>query len=498
MKRGVILSILALSVVLRLYGLGGEAFWFDEATTLLVAERDPCSLVGLCSSDNVPPLYYLVLHFWLYAGTGEVWVRLLSVAFGVATVYMVWRLGNSLAGYPAGAYSSLIAAFSPVNIAYSREARMYSMVEFWVAASFLFLWAWVREGRRGRLAGCFLCSAAALYTHLFGVFIVLAQNVFVLFFSGVSLKSKRQWLVSQVCLLLLFMPWMVVVARQVQRIGEDFWLSKISLQSFLSLWHFLGTGCDFGDDYVVTALLNTPLVILFCSGLFCLLRRRKRAALMLSLWFFVPVVTAGVIGLIVPVWLNRYLLIVSPAYVILIGSALAGLRGRLRLLVSLLVIFILAISLHYRCSFVSRTRVRPAFDYIEERYRPGDCIIHHVLKGAGKRPVIFDGEGWATFTYFPSVIYHRGRYPEFLLSREPVPFYLRGELLDPGEVVTDFGMAAAGYERVWLVSWAKYEPVYGDEAVLALAGPDFHLVTSLKFPSPGNDIVTLYLLRHKS
>lgn len=494
MKRGVILSILALSVVLRLYGLGGEAFWFDEAMTLLVAERAPASIIELCSINNSPPLYHLTLHFWLYAGAGEVWVRLLSVAFGVATVYMVWRLGNSLAGYPAGAYSALIAALSPINIAYSREARMYSMVEFWAAASFLLLWAWVREGRRGRLAGCFLCSAAALYTHLFGIFVILAQNVFVLLFSGVSLKRKRQWLISQAFLCALFLPWMIVVARQVHRISEDFWLERMSLQSFLSLWHFLGTGGDFGDDYVVTALLNIPLVILFCLGLFGLFRRRKRAALMLSLWFFVPVVTAGVIGIFVPVWLNRYLLIVSPAYVILLGSAVAGLRGRLRVLVSFMVILVLAVSLHYRCSFVSRTRVRPAFDYIEARYRTGDCIIHHVLKGARKRPVVFDGEGWATFTYFPSVIYHRGRYPEFLLSSEGVPYYLRGELLRPGEVVFDFAEPAAGYDRVWLVSWAKYEPVYGDDAALSLAGPGFRLVTSLRFPSPGNDTISLYLL----
>ena len=495
MRRGLLLAILVLSVLLRLHGLGKDGFWFDEATTLLVAERGPGPIFKLCSGDNVPPAYHLALHFWLYGGRSEVWVRLLSVAFGVATVYVTWRLGNMLAGYPVGFYSALFVALSPANIAYSQEARMNSMAEFLVAASFLFLWAWVREGRgRRQIIGYCVCAAAAIYTHLFCLFVLMAQNVFVLFFSGLSSRKKAQWMFSQGCVLAVFVPWVFVVARQVQKVGEDFWLGRITPRAFLSLWHFLGTGGDFGDNYVLTALLNLPLLILFCAGLYSLFRRRPRPAAMLSSWLFVPVFSVGVTGIFFPLWLNRYFLVIFPAYALVIGFAVASLKSRLRNLIVLLVVLILAVSLHYQYVFVYKTRIKPAIGYIEGHYRPGDCIIHCVLKPRRKRPWRFDEAGWATFSYFPSIFYNRGRYPEFLLSREKVPFYLREDLLEPREVVSDFEHASAGYKRVWLVSWSKYEPQYGDEAALALAGHDFCLVTSLKFPSPGNDTVSLYLM----
>ena len=150
-------------------------------------------------------------------------------------------------------------------------------------------------------------------------------------------------------------------------------------------------------------------------------------------------------------------------------------------------IFVLAAN-----TVVSLFSIRPAYE------EPVDSLVHHVLKPAGKPRRKFDEDGWATFTYYPAIAYHGRKYPEFILARSKVSFYHWGSLLSPGEIVRDFESASSGYRRVWLVSWAKYEPLYGADAALNLAGPDFRLVTSLKFPSPGNDTVSLYLLERKS
>lgn len=493
MRRSLLLAVLAVAVLLRIYGLGKDGFWFDEASTMLLADRDAASVIELCSNNNSPPLYHLTLHFWLSGGRGVVWVRLLSLAFGVATVGVVWRLGNRLAGYPAGLYGALFIALSPVHVAYSQEARMYAMAGFWVAASFLSLWSWCRDRSAGWMACYAICTVAAMYTHLFCLLILPAQAAFVLLFSGLPARTKTWWIVCQVCVFVLFVPWVVVIARQLGRISEDFWLGQITPRAFLSLWPYLGTGGDFGNHYVLAAVLNIPLLLLLCAGAIALFRKSSRSAWFVVAWLIVPVLLAGILGLFLPLWLNRYLLIVSPAYALLMGSAIATQGRRMRTLLLILVVLILSVSLHYQYVFVSKTQVVPAVSYIEEHFRPGDCIVHHVLKSERKPRRKFDEDGWATFTYYPAIAYHGRKYPEFILARSKVPFYLWGSLLGPGEVVPDFESASSGYRRVWLVSWAKHEPLYGNEAAIRLA-PGFRLVTSLKFPSPGNDTVSIYLL----
>ncbi|MEZ5343156.1 MAG: hypothetical protein R2706_17470 [Acidimicrobiales bacterium] len=66
-------------IFLRLQG-GRVGLWLDEAQTVAIASLAPRDLLDALKSDGHPPLYYLVLHYWMDAvGTDG---RNASPAFG--------------------------------------------------------------------------------------------------------------------------------------------------------------------------------------------------------------------------------------------------------------------------------------------------------------------------------------------------------------------------------------------------------------------------------
>src|SRR5215208_1530084 len=101
------LAIIAISLVgiaLRLYDLGAESIWWDEAYAIeVMAQPGPLDIIRLSSGDNNPPLYYLLLHWWmLIAGSSEVAVRLPSAIFGSLSVPVLCWIGTLLFNKRAG------------------------------------------------------------------------------------------------------------------------------------------------------------------------------------------------------------------------------------------------------------------------------------------------------------------------------------------------------------------------------------------------------------
>ena len=66
-----VLWIILLGAVLRLYGLGSESLWLDEATTARRAGMSYTELFSDSGSGTQLPLYFWISKFWCdRAGTG--------------------------------------------------------------------------------------------------------------------------------------------------------------------------------------------------------------------------------------------------------------------------------------------------------------------------------------------------------------------------------------------------------------------------------------------
>ena len=90
-----VLTLLALG--LRLIRITYQPLWWDEGWSLYFATTSISNMLELTAVDIHPPLYYLLLHFWIRLfGPGIVSARLVSVLIGTATVpFLTHRTGSA-------------------------------------------------------------------------------------------------------------------------------------------------------------------------------------------------------------------------------------------------------------------------------------------------------------------------------------------------------------------------------------------------------------------
>ncbi len=122
---------------------------------------------------------------------------------------------------------------------------MYSLVTLLTLLSFYFFLR--LESRRSPIwIGYLLSSILLIYTHVFGLFIILAQNVY-LTLSKLQSKNKprlslRQWLLAQGALGILYGPWVPVLNTQVSRVQQSYWIETPSLMDLVrSFWDYSGS-----------------------------------------------------------------------------------------------------------------------------------------------------------------------------------------------------------------------------------------------------------------
>src|SRR3954469_13335581 len=122
-------ALVAVSLLLRSTELG-IGLWIDEGLSVGIADRPLGAIPHALQQDGSPPLYYMLLHFWLdLAGRSEQGVRSLSLLCGlVASPVAWWAVKANWRSHKAAWIAATLMAFNPFLAEYSQEARMYSLV----------------------------------------------------------------------------------------------------------------------------------------------------------------------------------------------------------------------------------------------------------------------------------------------------------------------------------------------------------------------------------
>jgi 4-amino-4-deoxy-L-arabinose transferase-like glycosyltransferase len=122
--------LIGLALVLRLWGIGDQSFWLDEAFSVVHARA---GLMHILSSgfewETNPPLYYMLVEIWTSLfGDSEAAARSLSALIGAATVPVIFAIGRKLLSPGAGFVAALLFAIAILQIDYGQEARQYALL----------------------------------------------------------------------------------------------------------------------------------------------------------------------------------------------------------------------------------------------------------------------------------------------------------------------------------------------------------------------------------
>ena len=155
-----LLVVLLVGAYLRLYKISEYmTFLGDEGRDVLVVKRmiveHKWTLLGPTASVGGfflgPIYYYLMLPFlwlWKLDPTGP---AVMVALFGIATIYLVFRVGKDFFGDLAGLIAASLYAVSPVVIAYSRASWNPNLVPFFSTLLIYLLWRIVVTNRWSEL-----------------------------------------------------------------------------------------------------------------------------------------------------------------------------------------------------------------------------------------------------------------------------------------------------------------------------------------------------------
>jgi mannosyltransferase len=224
-------GLTVVAAILRFYRLGHQGFWFDEANTALLVHLSPGKMLQLLpQNESTPPLYYCVAWVWSRIfGSGEAGLRSLSAVAGVATVPVAYLAGAKLITPRAGVVVAALAAFNPFLIWYSQEARSYSLLVLFGAAS-LCAFAYALEQPTGRRMGLWvLACALALATHYYAVLAVIPEALWLL---AVHWRTRA----LRIALVPLGACGIALIPLAISQSGTDHssWIARIPLTRRLS------------------------------------------------------------------------------------------------------------------------------------------------------------------------------------------------------------------------------------------------------------------------
>ena len=140
---------------LRVLLLSSKGMWLDETFSVWVASHSVVDMLHwIVRIDQHPPLYYLLLHYWIALnGDTPYYVRLLSVLFGAGTIPIIYLIGKRISGVVMGLAAAVIMALSLFNIYYAQETRMYTLLTFNAAVAIYALVRLLTDSRSVRPIG---------------------------------------------------------------------------------------------------------------------------------------------------------------------------------------------------------------------------------------------------------------------------------------------------------------------------------------------------------
>lgn len=196
-----------------------SALWLDEALSVNIAKLPLAQIPRALSHDGAPPLYYVLLHFWMEVfGRSGFAVRSLSGVTSVITLPCLWWAGLRLGGRRVAWVAFFLGLSSPFAVNYATTARMYSLMILLTVLGYLALnRAWERP-TRGRLVALGAVTAAVLYTHYWGIYIVAMAAAWVTWRIH---SSGWGWPVLKALLTgcLVWVPWAPVFLYQTTHTG---------------------------------------------------------------------------------------------------------------------------------------------------------------------------------------------------------------------------------------------------------------------------------------
>ncbi|MCF8258808.1 MAG: glycosyltransferase family 39 protein [Flavobacteriales bacterium] len=343
------IGILLLNLLLKVIFLDSQPIAGDEPFSIYMAGMAPREIVAHLMTGNNPPLWELLLHYWTRLfGIGPFAVRFMPLVFSSVTALVLFRIGARFFHWRAGLTAALLFTFSDYHVFFSHEARCYALLALLTAlALYLFLRVMEERGRWGMpVLALGIVNILLVYTHFFGLWVLFMQLVCALW---MRMREKEEvWahghFLALGMALVGYLPYLPVLwQRFTDSAAHGTWVRPPNgLDSlYTMLWNFSNQ-----------PLVTVACILILVGGLVRIGMGRKGGGgpteKVVVAWFLVPFLLMFGISYVMPMWLDRYLVHVTPAYYLTLAVFAHGLfpSSKASGAVSLLLVVLFATTFH--------------------------------------------------------------------------------------------------------------------------------------------------------
>ena len=369
--------ILLLGLITRLLGLGAESAWIDEGYSIALAKYSFADILAGTAADQHPPLYYLLLHLWMYLGSSVSHARMLSVFFGLINVWQVMLLGRKIGGEWLGLVASLLVAVNPMHIWYSQEARQYMLLAVLTTAATYEIWVSLQGKRHWLFYGLF--ALLSMYTHYFALFILISHGLLVLFWTRWQRDKKLllRWLVAIFGTFCLFLLWLPTAINQFLYHRMP-WIAEPELGDILDvpLRLLLGSGVLLLPEWARwLGTLSLLCIFLWATRQTWHRKQPAPAFVFLAAWSFIPYIVISVVSIYYPLFqFKQFLILLAP--ILLLALVIANLLpGNLKYLVLVGLFLVSLVSSAYQQTTLNKDDWRGMSEFIQSNFQAGDLIF---------------------------------------------------------------------------------------------------------------------------
>lgn len=222
-RRFVIAIALFVQACLMFARLDLLSLWGDELFTLRTVTSAPGTIIQILRADIHPPLYYLLVHYWIRIPLPLETVLKIRAFSGLCILlatFLMYRLWlRDLRPVKANAWLCLWIC-SPCILLYGRMGRSYAMQAL---VSIVTVWCFWNFRRVPNVRNASIAVAAGLtclYTHYVPGIAICAAFTLLLFVEGYRKRewaAMKFWCAATIAILIGYVPWLMTLLDALTR-----------------------------------------------------------------------------------------------------------------------------------------------------------------------------------------------------------------------------------------------------------------------------------------
>jgi len=312
-------GLIVLNLIVKLIFVTYPDIGGDEPFSLFYANADISEYLAIIQSENNPPFYIFLLKIWVKIfGISPLSVRMLSVIFSSLSAGIIFQLGRKYFSFRIGLLTALLFTFASYHMEFAHQARVYALFGFLTMASMYAYLRLVVDKRNRNAYYLVFFNILLIYSHFFGVFVLLIQFLSALFIKEIRSSKMKVLVIGWIITFASFLPYITITLFRFSNSVAGTWQAKAELTDlYNNLWNF-------SNQPVNTIIF---LSILLTAFILYILKKRKPVSTQVKIiliWFFVPYFLMFFASFYVPMFLYRYLIFISFGYYFLISISLAS------------------------------------------------------------------------------------------------------------------------------------------------------------------------------